>query len=85
MSIPEILSKLSSLVLLLIQPDRKEELEEEFGKLMRAHVVRRQSFSAMSTRDTELENMVSTLLQRFSYMIADYDWHSELDTASAME
>ena len=85
MSIPEILSKLSNLVLLLIQTDRKEELEEEFGKLMRAHVVRRQSFSAMSTRDTELENMVSTLLQRFSYMIADYDWHSELDTASAME
>ena len=85
MSIPEILSKLSSLVLLLSQTDRKEELEEEFGKLIRAHVVRRQSFSAMSTRDTELENMVSTLLQRFSYMIADYDWHSELDTSSAME
>ena len=84
-SIQDMLSEVSALVLLLSEPSRREELEERFGNLMKAQTASRHSFSALSSRGTKLSDMMSTLLQRFSYMIADYDWQSELNTESILE
>ena len=84
-SIQAQLSEVSDLVLLLAYPERREELESRFGELVREQTASRQSFSALSTRETQLNDMMSTLLQRFSYMVADYDWQGELDSGSVVE
>ena len=84
-SMQELLSEISELVLLLAYPERREELENRFRELVREQTVSRQSFSALSTKETQLNDMMSTLMQRFSYMIADYDWQREIDSESIVE
>lgn len=84
-SIQAQLSEVSDLVLLLAYPERRAELESRFVELVREQTASRQSFSALSTRETQLNDMMSTLLQRFSYMVADYDWQSELDSGAVVE
>ena len=84
-TLPDLFSELSLLSLLLMQPERKDELEERFYRLVHDETGRRKGFSAMTSGRTKLENLVVTMIQRFSYMISDYEWHPELDAARRAE
>ena len=80
-----VLKELSELTLLLTMPERKEELRLRFSELLYRKTAERQGFSAISTRETKLDDMLSTLLQRYSFMVMDEDWYSELDSQRIAE
>ena len=80
-----VLQELSELTLLLAMPERKEELRLRFSELLYRKTAERQSFSAISTQETKLDDMLSTLLQRYSFMVMDEDWYSELDSQRIAE
>ena len=84
-SLREFLGRLSGLTALLAEPEKLDECRRMFVDLMHDISYGRQSFSALSTGDVQIRNMMSTLLQRFSYMLSDHDWRSELDTAHVLE
>ena len=79
--LPRVLGELSELILLLPDPGRKEELEERFGGLLREfhRMSYHQNFFAVQTREKQLYDMASTIIQRFSYLITDHEWQEELD------
>ena len=77
-SIQELLSELSELTKLMIDPERIKELKVRFWTLTYRISGNRKSFSALSSEDTQIENIMSTLLQRFSYMISGDDWQNSL-------
>lgn len=84
-SIQELLSELSELTKLMIDPERIKELKVRFWTLTYRISGNRKSFSALSSEDTQIENIMSTLLQRFSYMISGDDWQDELDAMHIAE
>ena len=61
-----VLQELSELTLLLTMPERKGELRLRFYELIYRKTAERQGFSAISTQETKLDDMLSTLLQRYS-------------------
>ncbi|MFC0699030.1 FUSC family protein [Anaerostipes butyraticus] len=73
--------ELSELILLLAQPERQKELEERFWRL--AHDFQQMSyhknFFSVQTRENQLYDMVSALIQRFSYLVSDQEWRKEMD------
>lgn len=75
------LEELSELILLLGQPQRHEELEERFWNL--AHNFQQMSyhknFFSVHTKENQLYDMMSTLIQRFSYLVSDQEWQKEMD------
>lgn len=76
-----IFSELSDLILLLTQPEKQEELERRFSSLLQNihHLSYHKNFFSLQTHKNQLYDMISTLIQRFSYLIADHDWRDELD------
>ncbi len=76
-----VLSELSVLTSILPDRSRTDELSAGFASLMHDVSSGRRRFSALRTKDSKLGDMVSTLMQRFSFMISDTDWHAELDAA----
>ncbi|WP_125116039.1 FUSC family protein [Agathobaculum sp. Marseille-P7918] len=77
------LVEMSELLLLLIEPDRQKELNERFRALLHTlhQMSYHQHFFSRQTPDNQLYDMVSTLAQRFSYLITDHEWRTELDEA----
>lgn len=75
------LGEMSELLLLLIEPDRQKELNERFRALLHTlhQMSYHQHFFSRQTPDNQLYDMVSTLAQRFSYLITDHEWRAELD------
>ena len=84
-SVQELLKELSELTRLMVSEDNSIKPRIHFWKLMHRISDSRKSFSAMSTTDTQIENMMSTLLQRFSYMLSEYEWHKDLDAVHTAE
>ena len=84
-SVQELLKELSDLTRLMVSEDSSTKPRIHFWTLMHRISDGRKSFSAMSTTDTQIENMMSTLLQRFSYMLSEYEWHKDLDTIHTAE
>ncbi len=84
-SVQELLSELSELTKLMIDPRNSKELKVRFWTLTYRISGNRKSFSALSSEDTQIENIMSTLLQRFSYMISGEDWQNELDAMHIAE
>ena len=69
----------------MIDPRSSKELKVRFWTLTYRISGNRKSFSALSSEDTQIENIMSTLLQRFSYMISGDDWQDELDAMHIAE
>ena len=85
MTLQAFLSELSALVMLLAEEGKEEELRRRFDLLRREVTDGRKSFSALRSRESEIENMASALLQRFSYMLSEDNSASSLDSESVME
>ena len=85
MTLQAFLSELSDLVMLLAEEGKEEELRRRFDLLRRKVTDGRKSFSALRSRESEIENMASALLQRFSYMLSEENSASSLDPESVME
>ncbi len=81
----ELFGELSALTDLLIADSDGIALRQRFSALMQEVSSSRPGFSAFSSCEIEIGNMMSTMLQRFSYMIADLEWRSELDSAHMLE
>ena len=83
------LSELAELIPLLIYPERQRELEQRFQQLLHDfhQLSYHQNFFSIPSRETQVHDMVATLVQRFSYLISDYEWRGELDQSriSALE
>ena len=83
------LSELAELIPLLIYPERQRELEQRFQQLLHDfhQLSYHQNFFSIQSRETQVHDMVATLVQRFSYLISDYEWRGELDQSriSALE
>lgn len=81
LSLERALNELGDLLLLLVEPDRQKELHERFRALLRTlhQMSYHQQFFSRQTPDNQLHDMVSTLAQRFSYLITDHEWRAELD------
>ena len=83
------LSELAELIPLLIYPERQRELEQRFQQLLHDfhQLSYHQNFFSIQSRETQIHDMVATLVQRFSYLISDYEWRGELDQSriSALE
>ena len=79
----QILGEISALIPLLARPERQKELEQRFAALLQGFhsLSYHQKFFSYQTRENQLHDMISTLIQRFSYMIADHEWRGELDEA----
>ena len=77
-----IFSELSDLLLLLPQPEKQDELRERFAIVLQNfhRLSYHQNFFTFQTRKNQLHDMVSTLIKRFSYLIADHDWRDEMDS-----
>ena len=75
------LSELADLIPLITDAGRQKELEGRFFPLLeRVHQLSyHQNVFAVQNRAHQLHDMVSTLVQRFSYMVADHEWREELD------
>lgn len=73
--------EISDMMFLLFQPEKKKELERRFEKLLHDfhHASYHQDFFTVRTKDNQIHDMVETLIQRFSYLIADDEWRGELD------
>ncbi|CVI70974.1 Inner membrane protein YccS [Clostridiales bacterium CHKCI001] len=76
------LLEISELIFLLTCPERRNELEQRFQQLIYNfhRTSYHQNFFSMRTRENQIYDMVATLLQRFSYLITDYEWNVELDS-----
>ena len=70
------LSQLASLVRLLPDRTRRQELEEAHQQLTAQLDAQYNSFQ---TRQRPLHDMAATLLERFSYLVSDSEWTDELD------
>ena len=81
MSARQAILELSALIPMLAEPDRTRELEQKFSKLLEDchRMSYHQKFFTFQTRENQLYDMISTLIQRFSYMLADHEWRKELD------
>lgn len=75
------LEELGELLPLVIEPAREDELRSRFRALLdKLHQMSyHQQFFSHQTQDNQLYDMVSTLAQRFSYLITDHEWRAELD------
>lgn len=76
------LYEISELILLLTYPERRKELEQRFQRLIYDfhRTSYHQNFFSMRTKENQIYDMVATLIQRFSYLITDYEWNVELDS-----
>lgn len=76
-----IFCEISDMMFLLFQPEKKKELERRFEKLLHDfhHASYHQDFFTVRTKDNQIHDMVETLIQRFSYLIADDEWRGEMD------
>lgn len=76
-----VLEELGELLPLVIEPAREDELRSRFRALLdKLHQMSyHQQFFSHQTQDNQLYDMVSTLAQRFSYLITDHEWRAELD------
>ena len=84
-SVQELLRELAELTRLMISEDSNIQPRMRFWTLIHRIADGRKSFSALSTADSQIEDMMSTLLQRFSYMIMEYGWHDNLDAMHTAE
>ncbi len=75
------LYELSELIHMLIYPEKKKELEKRFKKLIYDfhHISYHQKFFAVQTKENQIYDMVGTLIQRFAYLIMDFEWQDKLD------
>lgn len=75
------LYELSELIQMLIYPEKKKELEKRFQQLIYDfhHISYHQKFFAVQTKENQIYDMVGTLIQRFSYLITDFEWQDQLD------
>ncbi len=73
----------------MIYPERQRELEQRFQQLLHDfhQLSYHQNFFSIQSRETQVHDMVATLVQRFSYLISDYEGRGELDQSriSALE
>ena len=73
----------------MIYPERQRELEQRFQQLLHDfhQLSYHQNFFSIQSRETQVHDLVATLVQRFSYLISDYEWRGELDQSriSALE
>ena len=81
LSLERALHEMSDLLLLLVEPDSQKELDDRFAALLHTlhQMSYHQQFFSRQTPDNQLYDMVSTLAQRFSYLITDHEWRAELD------
>ena len=81
LTLARLLDELAGLIPLLARPEGQKELEERFFPLVdQVHRLSyHQKVFAVPSRDNQLHDMASTLVQRFSYMVADHEWRGELD------
>lgn len=72
--------ELSELLSLLPIQERQEELERRFENLLHDfhQISYHRKFFYRHTRENQRYDMFSTLIQRFSYLIADDDWREDL-------
>lgn len=72
--------ELAELLALLPRKDRQDELEKQFGTLLHDfhQISYHRKFFYRHTRENQRYDMFSSLIQRFSYLIADDDWRDEL-------
>lgn len=75
------LYELSELIEMLVYPEKKKELEKRFQQLIYDfhHISYHQKFFAVQTKENQIYDMVGTLIQRFSYLITDFEWQDQLD------
>lgn len=73
--------ELSQLLALLPRKERQEELEQKFAGLLHDFhsLSYHRTFFYRRSKENRLYDMFSSLIQRFSYLIADDDWREELD------
>ena len=73
--------ELSQLLALLPRKERQDELEQKFAGLLHDFhsLSYHRTFFYRRSKENRLYDMFSSLIQRFSYLIADDDWREELD------
>lgn len=77
----QIILELSELMLLLYQPQKQKELEERFLRLSQNfhQLSYHRNFFSVQTKENQRYDMLSALIQRFSYLTADQEWRKELE------
>ena len=73
--------ELSQLLALLARKEQQDELEQKFAGLLHDFhsLSYHRTFFYRRSKENRLYDMFSSLIQRFSYLIADDDWREELD------
>lgn len=82
LTLKKTLLEISELIFLLTCPERRNELEQRFQQLIYNfhRISYHQNFFSMRTKENQIYDMVATLVQRFSYLITDYEWNVKLDS-----
>lgn len=83
LTLARILRELADLIPLLTRSEGQKELEARFFRLLeQVHQLSyHQKVFITHSRDNQIHDMASTLVQRVSYMVADHEWREELDPA----
>lgn len=75
------LEEMGDMILMLARPEDQKKLEKRFMRLTQEFHKSsyHQRFFTVQSQKNQLYDMYSTLLQRFSYLLVDEEWRSELD------